>query len=105
MVVDIVTAADLAIFQEKIQTDLGKMMERLQQIGDRMEQLNKRIAAPDTIQSGYLPALDYMRTVGIKRWKFDQLIAGNKIRAVKKKRKIYVPVGEVERYFKDPSIQ
>jgi hypothetical protein len=57
------------------------------------------------VQSGYIPALEYMRRVGIKRWKFDQLIAGNKIQAIKKMRKIYVPVEEVERYFKDPDIR
>ena len=47
----------------------------------------------------------YMNAVGIKRWKFNQLIECNKIRTIKKKRKIYVPTGEVERFFLDPSVQ
>jgi hypothetical protein len=55
--------------------------------------------------SGFLTALEFMSAVKIKRWKFDQLISANKIKAVKKKRKIYVPVSEVERYFTDPKIQ
>jgi hypothetical protein len=46
-----------------------------------------------------------MQAVHIRRWKFDQLIAGNKIKAIKKKRKIYVLASEIERYFSDPSIQ
>jgi hypothetical protein len=55
--------------------------------------------------SGFLTALEFMNAVKIKRWKFDQLIGGNKIKAIKKKRRIYVPVSEVERYFTDPKIQ
>lgn len=55
--------------------------------------------------SGFLTALEFMNAVKIKRWKFDQLISGNKIKAIKKKRKIYVPISEVERYFTDPKIQ
>ncbi len=54
--------------------------------------------------SGFLTALEFMYAVKIKRWKFDQLVNENKIKAVKKKRKIYVPISEVERYFSDPTI-
>jgi hypothetical protein len=46
-----------------------------------------------------------MDAVKIRRWKFDQLIAGNLIKTIKKKRKIYVPESEIQRYFTDPSIQ
>ena len=55
--------------------------------------------------SGFLTALEFMHAVKIKRWKFNQLIRQNKIKAIKKRRKIYVPIGEVERYFSDPRIQ
>ncbi len=55
--------------------------------------------------SGYLTALEFMHAVKIKRWKFNQLINENKLKAIKKKRKVYVPVSEVERYFSDQSIR
>ncbi|RYZ26697.1 MAG: hypothetical protein EOO10_14855 [Chitinophagaceae bacterium] len=52
----------------------------------------------------YLTAVEFMRAVKICRSKFDQLSATSKIRVIKKKRKLYVPFSEVERYFTDPSI-
>lgn len=48
----------------------------------------------------FITAMEFMQAVRIGRTKFDQLVAANKIRTVKKDRKIYVPVGEVERYFR-----
>lgn len=48
----------------------------------------------------FITAMEFMQAVRIGRTKFDQLVAANKIRTIKKDRKIYVPVGEVERYFK-----
>jgi len=51
-----------------------------------------------------ISAKEYMAAIGIGRWKFNQLIAENKIKTIKKKRKIYVPISEIERYFNDPSI-
>jgi hypothetical protein len=53
----------------------------------------------------YLTAVEFMRAVKICRSKFDQLSARSKIRVIKKKRKLYVPFSEVERYFTDPSIE
>jgi len=47
----------------------------------------------------FITAMEFMQAVRIGRTKFDQLVAARKIRTVKKDRKIYVPVGEVERYF------
>lgn len=41
-----------------------------------------------------------MSTIRIGCMKFDQLERANKIRINKKDRKIYVPIGELERYFK-----
>jgi len=46
-----------------------------------------------------------MEAVRIGRTKFDQLVSTGKIRIIKKRRKIYVPVSEVDRYFADPGIQ
>ena len=57
------------------------------------------------ISVDHLPAKKFMMTVNIGRTKFDQLRATNKIKTIKKKRKIYVPIGEVNRYFNDPTIQ
>lgn len=52
----------------------------------------------------HITAKEFMDAVRIKRTKFDQLVQTNKIRIIKKLRKIYVPVTEVDRYFKDSSI-
>ena len=49
----------------------------------------------------YITAMEFMQAVRIGRTKFDQLVAANKVKTIKKDRKIYVPVGEVERYFKE----
>ena len=48
----------------------------------------------------FITAMEFMQAVRIGRTKFDQLVAANKVKTIKKDRKIYVPVGEVERYFK-----
>jgi len=53
---------------------------------------------------GYMTAIEFMEAVKIRRTKFDQLVHTNRIRTIKKFRKIYVPVSEVDRYFKDSSI-
>jgi hypothetical protein len=58
-----------------------------------------------TLNPTYVTAKEYMAAVKICRSKFDQLIAGSKIKTIKKRRKIYVPSSEIERYFIDPSIQ
>lgn len=47
----------------------------------------------------YITAMEFMSAVRIGRTKFDQLVAQNRVKTIKKDRKIYVPVGEVERYF------
>jgi hypothetical protein len=47
----------------------------------------------------YITAMEFMQAVRIGRTKFDQLVQANRIKTVKIDRKIYVPVGEVERYF------
>lgn len=58
-----------------------------------------------TVPIKNITAKEFMTAVRICRSKFDQLVAVNKIKTIKKKRKIYVPISEVDRYFSDPSIQ
>ena len=53
----------------------------------------------------YITAIEFMEAVRIKRSKFDQLVQASKIKILKKGRKIYVPVGEIERFFNDRTIQ
>lgn len=53
---------------------------------------------------GFITAMELMEAVKIRRTKFDQLVQTNKIRIIKKLRKIYVPVTEVNRYFKHSTI-
>lgn len=53
----------------------------------------------------HLTAKEFMAAVKIRRTKFDELVQANKIKIIKKRRKIYVPIGEVQRFFSDPSVQ
>jgi hypothetical protein len=53
----------------------------------------------------HITAKEYMAAVKICRSKFDQLVSTNKIKTIKKKRKIYLPASEVDRYFTDPTVQ
>jgi hypothetical protein len=54
-----------------------------------------------TVPIKHITAIEFMEAVRIKRSKFDQLVNQNKIRAIKKERKIYVPTSEVDRYFSE----
>jgi hypothetical protein len=58
-----------------------------------------------TVLVRHITAKEFMAAVRICRSKFDQLVNENKIKTIKKRRKIYVPTSEVDRYFSDPSIQ
>lgn len=53
----------------------------------------------------HITAKEFMAAVKIGRTKFDKLVNTSKIKVIKKKRKIYVPVSEVNRYFIDPNIK
>ena len=55
-------------------------------------------------KESFITAKEFMAAVRIGRTKFDQLVAARKIQTIKKLRKIYVPVTEVNRYFTDPNI-
>ncbi len=57
-----------------------------------------------TILRPHITLKEFLTAVSIGRTKFDQLVAQNKIKVIKKQRKIYVPVSEIDRFFKDPSI-
>ena len=58
----------------------------------------------DVLGSNYIIAKEFMAAVKIKRSRFNKLVNTNKIKAIKKGRRIYVPLTEVERYFSDRSI-
>ncbi|MGV3528137.1 MAG: hypothetical protein ACO1OO_04515 [Flavisolibacter sp.] len=84
--------------------------EDLLQLRSNQEEILKEIKNLQTSKAGAIPinnitAKEFMSAVRICRSKFDQLVSDNKIKTIKKKRKIYVPSGEIERYFNDPSIQ
>ncbi len=64
-----------------------------------------RQKGPGGVIVNHITAKEFMAAVKIGRTKFDKLVQGNKIKTIKKKRKIYVPAGEVNRYFIDPNIK
>jgi hypothetical protein len=62
------------------------------------------VKGPGGVPVRHITAKEFMAAVRIGRTKFDQLVNTSRIRVIKKRRKIYVPVGEVERYFSDGGI-
>jgi alanine dehydrogenase len=58
----------------------------------------------ERIQAKYITAIEFMKAIQICRSKFDLLVQKNKIKTLKKGRKIYVPIAEIDRYFSDESI-
>lgn len=76
-----------------------------QEILQELKALKTKNGSQGMVIPQHITAKEFMVAVKICRSKFDQLVAGRKIRTIKKKRKIYVPVEEVTRYFTDPSIQ
>jgi len=65
----------------------------------KLNELDKNNKNHDVLESPYITALEFMKAVRIRRWKFNCLVNSGKIMTMKKKRKIYVPKGEIERYF------
>jgi hypothetical protein len=61
--------------------------------------------AEGELQVRYITAKEFMTAVRIGRTKFDQHVATNNIRIIKKNRKIYVPLREIERYFSHTDIR
>jgi len=100
MGVEVLTKAELEGVLQEVQQELKEL--RLGQ--EKMLVQLEKLQGPAVVAE-FIPALDFMKAVGIKRWKFDQLVAANLIKTIKKKRKVYVAVREVHRYFIDPTIQ
>jgi hypothetical protein len=72
-----------------------------QRIIERLEKYcSSSVATVGSVRSEYITAKEFMDAVKIKRTKFDQLVAENKVKILKKGRKIYVAAREVEKYFK-----
>ena len=83
--------------------DLNVLKATQQEILQQLKELRAHQAHP--LPAAHLTALEFMAAVKICRSTFDGLVSRGKIRVIKKKRKIYVPLSEVERYFTDPAIQ
>lgn len=84
--------------------------EELLRLKDNQQEILQLIKDLHSKGQGGLPlkhitAKEFMAAVRIGRTKFDQLVASSRIKIIKKRRKIYVPVVEVDRYFNDHSIQ
>ncbi len=84
---------------------LDSLKSELQKIVSTLEQIKIALTTERRAGARFITAAEFMEAVKIKRWKFDQLIANNKIHTLKKKRKVYILATEVERYFSDPNIQ
>jgi hypothetical protein len=79
-------------------SDIDAIKNGQEVIIKKLDKLGKNrgdVVIPDP----YITAMEFMHAVRIKRWKFNYLVGEGKIKIIKKKRKIYVPKGEVERYF------
>jgi hypothetical protein len=65
----------------------------------KLNELDKNNKSQADLDSPYITALEFMKAVRIRRWKFNCLVKSGKIMTIKKKRKIYVPKGEINQYF------
>jgi len=83
--------------------ELGFIKNTQQEILQQLKESHTK--EPGGVSVKNITAKEFMAAVRIGRTKFDQLVSTSKIRIIKKRRKIYVPVSEVDRYFNDPSIQ
>src|SRR5688572_20412783 len=84
--------------------ELASIKQTQQEILSQLQALCSQQHKSTVLTRGHVTAKEFMVAVSICRSKFDQLVAGNKIKTIKKKRKIYVPATEINRYFTDPSI-
>lgn len=85
--------------QEELSNLQSTQLEILRQL-----QTLQSLTSP-TVPLRHITAKEFMTAVRICRSKFDQLVSQNKIRIIRKRRKIYVPTSEVDRYFSDSSIK
>ncbi|MEO9022803.1 MAG: hypothetical protein ABI237_18135 [Ginsengibacter sp.] len=66
-----------------------------------LEHVKQKPSQPKlTLPVSYITAKEFMEAVRIKRTKFDQLVAENKVQILKKGRKIYLQSSEIGNYFK-----
>jgi hypothetical protein len=83
--------------------DLVQLKTSQQEILQQLKELISK--GPGGLPIKYITAKEFMKAVSIGRTKFDQLVNASKIKVIKKRRKIYVPVGEDDRYFSDTGIR
>lgn len=81
---------------------LDTLLDNQQKILQQLQHLQP--LRDKTISIKHITAKEFMAAVRICRSKFDQLARHNKIKIIKKRRKIYVPASEVDRYFSDANI-
>ena len=84
------------------QEELYSLRSTQKEILQQLKELRSTHAGSIPIKN--ITAIEFMKAVRICRTKFDELASSNKIRVIKKRRKIYVPVSEIDRYFNDPTI-
>ena len=82
--------------------ELNHLKTTQQEILQQLKEL--RSSGSSLVTAKHVTAKEFMSAVKICRSKFDQLVIENRIKTIKKRRKIYVPVTEIDRYFTDPSI-
>jgi len=83
--------------------ELAVLRSSQQEILQQLKQLNNK--ATNGLSVEYITAKEFMKAVYIGRTKFDQLVNNNKIKVIKKRRKIYVSVNEIKRFFNDPTVK
>jgi hypothetical protein len=81
--------------------DIESIKKSQQDILNKLEELNKKENSNQVLNCPYVTAIEFMQAVRIRRWKFNRLVSSGKIMSIKKKRKIYIPRGEIDRYFSD----
>jgi len=83
------------------EAELNLLKSSLQDIQQQLQDLkgNRQTAVK------FLTAVEFMAAVRIRRTKFDELVKHGRVKVIKKSRKIYVPVEEVDRYFSDSSVR
>lgn len=84
--------------------ELTGIQQTLEEILKQLSEIRNQKGQSRSL-SEHITAKEFMAAVRICRSKFDQLVLTNKIKTIKKKRKIYLPASEIERYFTDPNIQ
>ena len=74
------------------QEELSNLQLTQQEILKQLQ--NLQLSTSPIVPLRHITAKEFMAAVRICRSKFDQLVGQNKIRIIKKRRKIYVPTSE-----------